>query len=252
MITPLIVGNWKMNGTQSQCFELAVKIASGVHEKPSSAEVVIAPPYTALAQVKTALENSAIKLAAQNCHWEEKGAFTGEISPVMLKDSGCEFVILGHSERRHILGESDRVIAQKLTAALRNNLRPILCVGETLKERRSGRTASIIGRQLRTALKDLAETGIEKIEIAYEPVWAIGTGQTATPDQVSQVHQRIRRFLRKKLGDSKGNQIRVLYGGSVNPENARTLIQTPDVNGLLVGGASLKAETFLPIVHSVT
>src|SRR5262249_31166199 len=147
---------WKMNGTQSQCFELAQQIAYGLREKQSGAEVVVAPPYTALAQVKTALSHSALKLAAQNCHWEEKGAFTGEISPVMLKDIGCEYVILGHSERRHILNESDRIITQKLAAALRNDLRPILCVGETLKERQSGRTATIIGRQLRIALKDLA------------------------------------------------------------------------------------------------
>jgi triosephosphate isomerase len=227
MTTPLIVGNWKMNGSLSQCFDLARKITEGLRERPSDADVVLAPPYTALTQVKQATESSNIKLGGQDCHWQDSGAFTGEISPPMLKDSGCEFVILGHSERRHI-------------------------VRETLKQRRSGRTTTVIARQLRIALKDLVKTAIEKIEIAYEPVWAIGTGQTATPDQISQVHQRIRQFLKRSLGDREGSQVRILYGGSVNADNALSLIKTLDVSGLLVGGASLKAETFLPIVHRLS
>jgi triosephosphate isomerase (TIM) len=249
MIKPLIVGNWKMNGTQSQCFDLARKIAQNLRRKPSRVEVVLAPPYTALAQVKRAIENSNIKLAGQDSHWEESGAFTGEISPVMLKDTGCEFVILGHSERRHILQESDIMIAKKLNAALRNGLRPILCVGETLAERGGGRTATVIARQLRIALKGLAKGGIDQLDIAYEPVWAIGTGQTATPSQISQVHKRIRQFLKRSFSVVKANRMRILYGGSVNADNALTLMKTPEVSGLLVGGASLKAETFLPVIR---
>ena len=250
MIAPLIVGNWKMHGTQSQCFDLARTLAQELRPKSSRADVVLAPPYTALAEVKRAIEDSRIKLAAQDSHWEESGAFTGEISPVMLKDAGCEFVILGHSERRHILNESDIVIAKKLHAALRCGLRPILCVGETLAERNSGRAARIIARQLRIALKGLGKDAIDKCEIAYEPVWAIGTGQNASPDQISQVHTRIRQFLKKSFGEVGGNRVRILYGGSVNPVNALTLMKTPEVSGLLVGGASLKADTFLPIVRS--
>jgi len=252
MTAALIVGNWKMNGSESQCFELAQNIVGGSQQVGSDVEVVLAPPYTALSKVKQAIDHSQIKLGAQNCHWEDSGAFTGEISPPMLKDSGCEFVIIGHSERRHILQESDTMVAKKLQAALRNELRPILCVGETLKERRAGRTTTVITRQLRVALKGLIKNAIENIEIAYEPVWAIGTGQTATPDQISQVHRRIRQLLVRSFGEVKGSQVRILYGGSVKPDNARELMQTPDVNGLLVGGASLKTETFLPIVHCLS
>ncbi len=252
MITSLIVGNWKMHGTQAHCFDLAQRIAQNLRRKPARADVVLAPPYTALAQVKRVIKNSKIKLGAQNSHWEESGAFTGEISPVMLKDAGCEFVILGHSERRHILQESDIIIAKKVDAAVRNGLRPILCVGETLKERRSGRTAMVIARQLRIALKGLVKGGIDRIDIAYEPVWAIGTGQTATPVQISQVHKRIRQFLKRSFGAAKAGRVRILYGGSVAPDNALTLMETPEVSGLLVGGASLKAETFLPIVHCLS
>lgn len=249
MNAPLVVGNWKMHGTRSECSSLARKIALGLSKNPSRAEVVLAPPYTALQSVKQAIRNSKIALAGQNSHWQENGAFTGEVSPPMLRDVGCDFVILGHSERRHIFHESDETIAQKAGAALRNGLRPILCVGETLEERSGGRTAGVIGRQLRIALKGVAKSDIAKLEIAYEPVWAIGTGRNATPEQISQVHGRIRRFMAAKF-DSTGSKIRILYGGSVNPENATSLARTPEVNGLLVGGASLKAKTFLPIIAS--
>jgi triosephosphate isomerase len=216
--------------------------------KPSAAEVALAPPYTGLATVKQAIGKSAVKLAAQNCHWEDRGAFTGEITPLMLADLGCKFVIVGHSERRHIFHESDAVIGNKLQAALGNQLRPILCVGETLAERQAGRATAVITRQLRVALKGLDKSAIENIEIAYEPVWAIGTGHNATSQQISRVHERIRKFLTSTFGSSNGEAVRILYGGSVKPENAPEILQTPEVNGLLVGGASLKAETFLPIV----
>jgi triosephosphate isomerase len=248
MNAPLVVGNWKMHGTRSECSSLARKIALGLGKNPSRAEVVLAPPYTSLKSVKQAIRNSRIALAGQNSHWQENGAFTGEVSPSMLRDVGCAFVILGHSERRHIFHESDETVAKKTVAALRNGLRPILCVGETLEERSGGRTAGVIGRQLRIALKEVAKSDICKLEIAYEPVWAIGTGRNATPEQISQVHGRIRRFMAAKFDRTKGSRVRILYGGSVKPENARSLATTPEVNGLLVGGASLKAETFLPVI----
>lgn len=248
MNAPLVVGNWKMHGTRSECSSLARKIALGLGKNRSRAEVVLAPPYTSLQSVKQAIRNSRIALAGQNSHWQENGAFTGEVSPPMLRDVGCDFVILGHSERRHIFHETDETVAKKTVAALRNGLRPILCVGETLEERSGGRTAGVIRRQLRIALKEVAKTDIAKLEIAYEPVWAIGTGRNATPEQISQVHGGIRRFMAAKFDQPKGSRVRILYGGSVKPENARSLATTPEVNGLLVGGASLKAETFLPVI----
>ena len=252
MSIPLVAGNWKMHGTQSDCLERARQIAEDLNQKPASVEVAVAPPFTALAAVKEAIRNSKIHLAAQNCHWQEKGAFTGEVSPTMLRDIGCDFVILGHSERRHLFHESDSLVAHKLAAALANGLRIILCVGETLRERRSRQTSRIISRQLRIALKEVMRNAIDKIEIAYEPVWAIGTGQNATPEQISQVHARIRLFLTKSFGEEKGSAVRILYGGSVNPDNAPQLGQTANVGGFLVGGASLRPETFLPIVRCLT
>jgi len=249
MTAPLVVGNWKMYGTQSECRDLALGIARGLGRNGRHTEVALAPPSTALETVKAAIAETQIHLAAQNCHWEDQGAFTGEVSPVMLKDLGCEFVILGHSERRHILNESDDVVAKKVQGALRNGLRPILCVGETLAERQKGRATAVITRQLRIALKGLGKNAIDKLEIAYEPVWAIGTGHNATVEQIARVHERIRQFLKVLFGNRKGNVIRILYGGSVKPENAAPILRTPGVNGLLVGGASLKAESFLPVVN---
>lgn len=252
MITPLVVGNWKMHGSRAECSNLARAIVRDLHEKPASVEVAIAPPYTALESVKEVLKKSEVRLAAQNCHWQDSGAFTGEVSPLMLTEIGCDCVILGHSERRRILNESDRMIAQKIAAALRNGLRVVFCLGETLRERRVGRTASVISRQLRVALKDVGKAAIQDIEIAYEPVWAIGTGQNATSDQISRVHRQIRNFLVKSFGAEKAKRIRILYGGSVKADNAAVLMSTPEVNGLLVGGASLNPDAFLAIVRSVT
>lgn len=251
MSIALLVGNWKMNGTRPECVDRARGIVGGLQKMPAPAEIAIAPPYSALPCVKEVLKDSEVRLAAQNCHWEDSGAYTGEISPLMLKEIGCDCVILGHSERRHILNESDQMVAQKIAAALRHGLRPIVCVGETLRERRAGRTRSVIGRQLRVALKPMAKAAIQNIEIAYEPVWAIGTGQNATPEQIGQVHSQIRKFLLKSFGAEEGNRVRILYGGSVKPENAASLMSTPEVNGLLVGGASLDPDTFLSIARSV-
>jgi triosephosphate isomerase len=250
MNNPLVVGNWKMHGSQSECLALTRAVLQGLKKGPCRAEVVLAPPFTALGTVGNALRRCKVKLAAQNCHWQDTGAFTGEISPLMIREFGCQFVIIGHSERRHIFGESDEMIARKLAAVVARDLRAILCVGETLDERRRKLTTRIITRQLRCALKGLAKDAIEKLEIAYEPVWAIGTGQNATTAQVNQVHQRIRKFLTVSFGSARGNAIRILYGGSVKPENATELAALDEVDGLLVGGASLKAETFLPIVRS--
>ncbi|HET8563151.1 MAG TPA: triose-phosphate isomerase [Candidatus Binatia bacterium] len=250
MSLPLVVGNWKMHGTQSESFKLARQIVRGLKKESVHVEVVLAPPYTAIQNVKKAIRQSGVKLAAQNSHWEDAGPFTGEVSAAMLRDIGCEFVILGHSERRHLFHETDQSIAKKMSAALRHGLRPILCVGETLSERRSGLTTRVISRQLRIALKGVRKSVIEKIEVAYEPVWAIGTGQNATADQVNQVHGWIRKFLARSFGKTRGRDVRILYGGSVRPDNAEALARTPEVNGLLVGGASLKAETFLPIIRS--
>jgi triosephosphate isomerase len=246
---PLVVANWKMHGIQKECAVLARAIGRSLRNNPARAAVVLAPPYTSIANVSRAVRGSSLGIAAQNSHWEEKGAFTGEVSPAMLRDVGCDFVIVGHSERRHIFKEDDEAVSRKVITALRNNLRPILCIGETLAERRRNLTASVIARQLRTALKPVGQSDIEQIEIAYEPVWAIGTGQNATPEQIARVHERIRRFLFARFGKFKGNRIRILYGGSVRPENAAMLAKINAVNGLLVGGASLKAETFLPIVR---
>lgn len=239
-----------MHGTQSECVNLARQIARALRRQPVEVDVVLAPPFTALAQVWRVIRESKGTLAAQDCHWADNGAYTGAISPIMVVDSGCQYVIVGHSERRHVFHEDDGVIANKLGAALRHQLRPILCVGETIEERRSGQTGRVISKQLRIALKGLSKSAIHKVEIAYEPVWAIGTGHHATPEQIRQVHERIRRLLVGAFGQRAAQGVRVLYGGSVNPQNVNSLTAVDGVNGLLVGGASLKAETFLPIVYS--
>lgn len=249
MNVPLVVANWKMNGTRSQCVDLARAIVGAVHENPPRGQILLAAPFTALNPVGEILRGGDLGLAAQNCHWRDSGAFTGEVSPVMLRDAGCDWVILGHSERRHIFLETDALVAQKVEAALRNGLRVILCVGETLEERRQGRTTKVITRQLRVALKALAKNVMDKIEVAYEPVWAIGTGQNATSVQIARVHGRIRQVLKALFGKVAGSRTRILYGGSVNPDNAAPLAMTADVGGFLVGGASLKAESFLAIAR---
>ena len=252
MITPLVVGNWKMNGSQVICNQLARKTVRLLKNQPAGAEVALAPPFTALPSVAQALRQSAVKLAAQNCHWAESGAFTGEISAPMLAEIGCHYVILGHSERRHLFHESDDMIARKLAPVLARGMRPILCVGETLDERRRKKTLNVVTAQLDSALKGLEKGVIDKLEIAYEPVWAIGTGQNATAEQVDAVHCSIRTYLRNSFGSSKGKAVRILYGGSVKPENASTLSAIDEVNGLLVGGASLDAESFVTIVRAFT
>jgi triosephosphate isomerase len=250
MTRPLVVGNWKMNGSQSDCLQLARRIARQLKTRPAAAQIVLAPPFTALLPVGKALRGSALQLAAQNCHWQASGAFTGEVSPSMLKELGCRFVILGHSERRHVFHETDEMIAQKIMPVIAHGMRPILCVGETLAEREREETFAVIDRQLDIALKGLDKGAIENIEIAYEPVWAIGTGHNATPEQIRQVHAKIRASLGGAFGPSIGSEGRILYGGSVKPENAAAIAETHEVNGFLVGGASLQAESFLAIARS--
>ncbi len=248
MKTPLVAGNWKMNGTRADALRLARRITNGM-KNLHRVEVVLAPPFTALATVAGVTTKTKIRLAAQNVYWEESGAFTGEISPKMLKESGCQYVILGHSERRHIFLESDLMVAKKILAALNTGLLPILCVGETLHERQNGKMRQVVSRQLRAALKGVGENAIEKITIAYEPVWAIGTGQHATANQVRQAHRWIRNCLNQLFGKNKVMENRILYGGSVRPENTVELARVSEVNGLLVGGASLKATDFLRIIR---
>ena len=250
MTVPLVVGNWKMNGKLAESAVLAKSLVSHLKTKPANAEIAIAPPFTALAAVGDEVRNSALKLAAQNCHWEPNGAFTGEISAPMLSEIGCHFVILGHSERRQFFHETDDMISKKLLAVSAHNMRAILCIGETLDQRQAGKTIDIVTTQLDSALKGLAKGVIENLAIAYEPVWAIGTGLNANPEQVREVHNRIRIHLQSGFGVSSASAVRLLYGGSVKPENAAGLAKLDEVNGFLVGGASLQAEPFLAIADA--
>lgn len=244
----VVVANWKVHGTQSS----AIKLAAGALEasrRSRAVEVVLAPPFTALAAVSAALRGGNVQLAAQNLHWETEGPFTGEISPQMLRDLDCRYVLVGHSERRRLFGESDAVVAKKVDAALGAGLRPILCVGETLGERRRGATNGVIARQLRVALKGLSKGAIKNITVAYEPIWAIGTGKNAAPEQIAAVHHFVRELLRLRA-DRSVQACRIIYGGSVRPDNAAELAAVPEIDGVLVGGASLKVDTFASIVRS--
>lgn len=244
----LFAGNWKMHKTLSETKAYFEKFFTLLKSwNASDREVVIAPPFTALAYSRKLIDGSFIKLAAQNCCWEEKGAFTGEISPVMLKELGVEYVIIGHSERRHIFGEKDEIIAKRVKGAYTFGLIPILCVGETLEERRAGRTFEVVERQLKEGLKFLNTISGEDLVIAYEPVWAIGTGINATPEQAEEVHSFIRDKLKERYEKEVSNKIRILYGGSVSPENVKDLLSKPNVDGVLVGGASLDPEKFFKI-----
>ncbi len=245
---PFIAGNWKMNKTVGEAVDLVRQL------KPSVAgvegvEVAVAPPFTALLAVRKELEGSSIRLAAQNVYWEEKGAYTGEVSALMLKEVGCHYAIIGHSERRQYFGETDMTVNKRIRAALDHGLDPILCIGETLKEREEGKTFTVIGSQLENGLKGTAEGEMERMVIAYEPVWAIGTGKTATPQQAEEVHEFIRQRLGQLYTRVLAEKVRIQYGGSVTPENAKGLMCQKDIDGALVGGASLRAETFSKIVR---
>jgi triosephosphate isomerase (TIM) len=243
---PFIAGNWKMHKTLAEAGALAMAIRDGVGPG-RRAEVALAPPYTALAAVAHVLAGSDIRLAAQDTFWEKQGAYTGAISPLMLADVGCHYVIVGHSERRQHFGETNHTVNLKLKAVLAAGLKVILCVGETKEERESGLTIHRVGEQLREGLAAV-DAGPDQLVIAYEPVWAIGTGLTATPAQAQEVHLFIRQELSRLLGT--GDPYRIQYGGSVTPDNAATLLAQPDIDGALVGGASLKPELFLPIIQA--
>jgi triosephosphate isomerase len=243
----LIAGNWKMYKTVAEAVGLVDEIKKGVAGAP--ADVLVAPPFTALPAVVAAAKGSPVAVAAQNMHYEKEGAFTGEVSPLMLRDIGVTHVILGHSERRQFFGETDEGVARKAKVALDQGLVPICCVGETLAEREAGQTVAVVGRQLDAVLRALtaAETG--KIVVAYEPVWAIGTGKVATPEQAQEVHAEIRTRVGGTHGAAVADGLRILYGGSVKPDNVKGLMALPDVDGALVGGASLKADSFLKLVR---
>jgi triosephosphate isomerase len=244
---PLIAGNWKMNKTTVEAVALATEIRAGAED--AAADVLVAPPFTALALVSKALEGSKVLLAGQNMHSEPKGAFTGEVAPAMLKDVGCTHVILGHSERRQYFGETDEGVAKKTKVALASSLVPISCVGETLDEREAGKTMSVVGRQVGAILNALSAQEAAKIVIAYEPVWAIGTGRVATPEQAQEVHAFIRSRVAEVHGQAVADGLRILYGGSVKPGNVKGLMALADVDGALVGGASLEAAPFLKLVR---
>jgi len=241
---PLIAGNWKMHKTMAEARDLAREIRLGTAGR-ARPEVVLAPPYTALAAVAQELAGSPIGLAAQDTFWENQGAYTGAISPLMLQDAGCRYVIVGHSERRQHFGDTNLTVNLKLKAALAAGLRPIFCLGETREEREAGQTMARVAEQLREGLAGVAATGANLV-VAYEPVWAIGTGLTATPDQAQEVHHYIREALPRLLGSGEG--IRILYGGSVTERNIDELMSQPDVDGVLVGGASLQPDAFARIV----
>jgi triosephosphate isomerase len=244
MRQPMVAGNWKMNGSSDGVKELIDGIQAGVDA--ANAEVVVCPPFVYLPAVAGAISGSAIKLGAQNMCDQDAGAFTGEISGPMLKDTGCEYVIIGHSERRTLYGETDDVCAVKYAAVLKNGLKPIFCIGETLEEREQGTTEQVVARQIDAVLNTAGVATLANAVLAYEPVWAIGTGKTATPEQAQDVHAFIRgKIAEQDAGIAEG--LRILYGGSMNPGNAAVLRSQPDIDGGLIGGASLKPDDFLAI-----
>ena len=246
---PLLAANWKMYKTVGETREFFDAFLPGI-EDVEDRDIVIAPPFTALVLASQLVRGVGnVSIAAQNMFHEDEGAFTGEISPLMLKDIGVEFVILGHSERRHIFGETDELIGKKVEAALRHGLVPILCVGESLEEREEGMTRRVIEAQLQGGLEHVSDVDADGLVIAYEPVWAIGTGKTATPQLAQEVHLFIRDWLGKKFTSTIAENVRILYGGSVKPANVAGLMEQPDIDGALVGGASLRAEDFEKIVR---
>jgi len=249
MRPPLIAGNWKMNGLLKDARDLASGLRKELGTLSGGPDLLVCPPFLALAAVKEILDGSPIQVGAQDVHWEAKGAFTGELSPAMLKEVGCTAVILGHSERRHILGETNDMVNKKLKTCLANGLLPIVCVGELLEERNMGVTREVVERQFTKGFDGLTPEEIAKTVIAYEPVWAIGTGKTATPRQAEEVHFYIRKLVTQKSGEAVGQGIRILYGGSVSPDNVKELMTEEDIDGALVGGASLKVDSFVKIAR---
>jgi len=246
-----VAGNWKMNLDLGQVEGLSggLKEKMGVCENGDQVDVAVCPPFVYLPSAAKILAGSSIGVGAQDVYFEGNGAFTGEVSVEMLKDVGCRYVIVGHSERRHVIGETDELINKKLKAVLEGGLEPILCIGELLEEREKGQTETVIERHLREGLKDVSKEQMAKVTIAYEPVWAIGTGKTATPDQAQEAHAFARKILADMFDDALAQATRIQYGGSVKPSNAAELMAKPDVDGALVGGASLKVDDFMGIIQ---
>jgi triosephosphate isomerase len=246
--TPLLAGNWKMHCRSDEAVALIDALLPLLGDL-ADRDVLVAPPFTAIAAAAQRLRGTGVQVAGQNLHWEDKGAYTGEVSGAMLAAAGCSHVIVGHSERRQFFGDTDEWVARKTAAALRADLVPIVCVGETLSEREAGTTLAVVERQVRAALLDLGPAGLRRVVIAYEPVWAIGTGRVATPEQAQEVHRAIRNILAALAGTEIAAAVRILYGGSVKPDNIDALMTEPDLDGALVGGASLQAADFARIVR---
>lgn len=245
MRNKLIAGNWKMNKTPAEARQFAHDLVQSLPAQVN-AEVLICPPFTALSMVAEQVKNTIVKLGAQNMHFDIKGAYTGEISAEFLTSIGCEYVILGHSERRQYFGETDEIVNKKVKTALKMNLKPIVCIGEKLSEREANLTFNVIKKQLDGGFDNVAS--IDNVVIAYEPVWAIGTGKTATPEQAEAVHLYVRNYMSDKYGKGSVEDLRILYGGSVSPDNIGILMQQKDIDGALVGGASLKVESFVQLL----
>ncbi len=249
MRTPIVAGNWKMNLTRAE----SVKLVQGLSAEISAAsgvDVAVCPPFVYLDSVLRATQASLLGVGAQNMYHEPKGAFTGEVSAAMLTDLGCQYVILGHSERRNVFGESDEDVNKKLKVALASGLTPIVCVGELIEQRKAGQTLQVIEQQFDGSFADVTAEQMVRCVIAYEPVWAIGTGLTATPEQAEEVHRSLRLILRDRFGNDVSEAIRIQYGGSVTPDNAATLLAQENIDGALVGGAALTVEKFLPIIRA--
>lgn len=250
MRKPIVAGNWKMNKQIGEAQELAAGVAEGTTGL-DNVEVIVGPTAICLAPVAAVIEGSHLGLAAQTMHWADRGAYTGEVAPGMIKDAGCDWVILGHSERRQYFAESDLEINHKTHVALEHDLKPIVCIGETLEERQDERTLQKVEFQVRAALAGVNKSDIKSVVIAYEPIWAIGTGETATPEQAQEVHAEIRQLVADIYDQDAADSLRILYGGSVKPHNIDELITQPDIDGALVGGASLKVDSFVSIAETV-
>jgi len=249
MRIPFIAGNWKMFKTVTEAVVFVKELRSAVKDV-TGVEIVVAPPFTAVYAAAEAARNTNIGVAAQDLYWEKEGAFTGEVSPAMVKEAGAEYAIIGHSERRRLFGETDALVNRKVLAAIGAQLTPIMCIGETLEERERNETLAVLDRQLKDGLEGVTGDQVAELVLAYEPVWAIGTGRTATAAQAGEAHAHIRTRLRQWFGADAADRCRLLYGGSVKPDNIRELIAEPDVDGALVGGASLEVRSFADIVKS--
>jgi len=244
-----IAGNWKMNKTAAETAELASALKASLAQFAGKCEIAVCPTFTSLATAVEILKGSNVKVGAQNIHWADNGAYTGEISGAMLKEIGVEYVIIGHSERRQYFGETDETVNQRIKAALKYGLKPIVCIGETLAERESGVTNTVLEKQIRGAFADISAADMDAITVAYEPVWAIGTGKTATPEVAQETHAFIRSVLTALYGD-KAQDIVVQYGGSMKPENSGALVSKQDIDGGLIGGAALKADSFTALIQN--